>query len=230
MELLSIVLPCYNPPPHWQEHIIGFMAKLNTIDSHIELIIVNDGCTHSIDQDISKLKNAIPHFNWISYPENRGKGFAIRQGVAAAKGDFIIYTDIDFPYTFDSFMKVYEALKNNVCAVAVGIKNEAYYTKVPFFRKVISRLFKQMIRTVIGLKITDTQCGLKGINKEAKDLLLSGSIDRYLFDLEFIYRAEKQGLRLQAIPIALRDGVVFSTVKSKILIAELKNFLTIIRR
>jgi hypothetical protein len=86
-----------------------------------------------------------------------------------------------------------------------------------------------MIRTIIRLQITDTQCGLKGLQRDAKDLLLSGTIDRYLFDLEFIYKAERKGLKLKAIPITLREGVQFSKVKWTIISGEFKNFLKILR-
>jgi glycosyltransferase involved in cell wall biosynthesis len=229
MELVSIVLPCYNPPQHWQEHIVEFLEGFKKYCPNVELIVVNDGCNLSIDNDIALLHTNVPDFNWLSYAQNRGKGYAIRQGVKIAKGDIIIYTDIDFPYTLESFVKIYDALRFNQCDIAVGVKDSSYYKKVPPFRKLISQTLSRMIRLLIKLQITDTQCGLKGLRKEAKELLISGSIDRYLFDLEFIYRAEKTALRLQTIPVSLREGVVFSKVKWRIMLDELNNFLKILK-
>lgn len=227
MKQLSVVLPCFNPTGTWQTFIIDFWQRLQQYHSNSELIIVRDGGHTISEADIHLLTENIPHFTWISYEQNRGKGYAIREGIKAAQGDYIIYTDIDFPYTMDSFVQILEALKSEKFDVVVGVKNEAYYSKVPFLRKIVSRMLKQMIRSLIGLKITDTQCGLKGINQPSKALLISGSIDRYLFDLEFIYRAEKQKFRLTTIPIDLREGVVFSAVKWKIIMGEMANFMKI---
>lgn len=229
MELVSIVLPCYNPPQHWQEHIVHFLEGFKKYCPHVELIVVNDGCSSIINNDIELLYQNVPGFKWLSYAQNRGKGYAIRQGVDMAKGDIIIYTDIDFPYTLESFVKIYDALKLDQCIIAVGIKDADYYKKVPALRKLISRTLSRMIRLLIKIKITDTQCGLKGLKKEAKGLLISGTIDRYLFDLEFIYRAEKKGLPIQAIPVGLREGVVFSKVKWRIMLEELNNFFKILK-
>jgi len=227
--LVSIVLPCYNPPPQWQERILEFLEAFKGHAKAIELIVVNDGCTSDTAKDTSLLTERVPFFHLISYKENRGKGYAIRQGVRAATGDLIIYTDIDFPYTTESFLKIYYALLKDECTIAVGVKDDAYYSKVPFFRKKISQILRRMIRTMIHLQITDTQCGLKGLQREARELLLSGTIDRYLFDLEFIYKAEKKGLRLKAIPVTLREGVQFSKVKWGIISGEFRNFLRILR-
>jgi glycosyltransferase involved in cell wall biosynthesis len=230
-ELLSIVLPCYNPPTNWQIQIVQFLENIQSdIAGELELIIVNDGCTTIEEKDLSILQDSIPNFTWISYEKNKGKGYAIRQGVKAAKGNIIIYTDIDLPYTKKSFLEIYQTLYNSEYLIAVGIKDAEYYNRSPYIRKMISKLFSTMIKKVIQLSITDTQCGLKGLSYKAKTLLISGSIDRYLFDLEFIYKAEKENYSLKTIPISLREGVIFSPVRFKIIMVELWNFVKIISK
>lgn len=229
MEQLSVVLPCYNPIANWHTLIIDFWQQLQSFHSNAELIIVKDGGQKIKEEEIDLLRKEIRNFTWINKEQNSGKGYAIREGISVASGKYIIYTDIDFPYTSDSFVEILNALKSEKFDIVVGVKNDNYYSKVPFLRKLVSKMLKQMIRSLIGLKITDTQCGLKGINQNAKPLLLSGSINRYLFDLEFIYQAEKQQYRINTIPIELREGVVFSSVKWKIIFGEMVNFLKILK-
>src|ERR1043165_1058321 len=94
---LSIVLPCYNPPKGWIEKVISTFQKVKSEVADVELILVNDGSTNSVEVDLEVFKS-IPEISTISYQQNRGKGHALRTGIIRAKNDLVIYTDIDFPY------------------------------------------------------------------------------------------------------------------------------------
>lgn len=228
---VSLVLPCYNPAEGWEQNIL---SNYNTLLGHfnipIELIVVFDGDTPRVtDAHINFLKTHIPDIRIVKYTENRGKGYAIRQGVAASSGDLIIYTDIDFPYSIDSMQNIFTALRDNKCDVAVGVKNKDYYANVPFVRRLISRYLQSMIRSFLSMPITDTQCGLKGFNRSVASLFLQTTIDRYLFDLEFIrncFRSKK--FKVVAIPVALNENVHFRTMNYRILLPEMVNFTRLI--
>lgn len=225
---LSIILPCYNPLPGWHEHISDSVRKIKQSIPDIELIIVNDGSRKSVADGIAILQKEFSELKYIHYTENKGKGYAIRQGLQEATGKLIIYTDIDFPYTHESFMRVYEVLAADKCDIAVGVKDEVYYQHVPLLRKWTSRTLRFMTSKLLRIGITDTQCGLKGLNQHAAKVLGKGQINRYLFDLEMIYNAERMKQRLLPVPVSLREGVAFSKVKMKILMRELSNFVVII--
>ena len=78
------------------------------------------------------------------------------------------------------------------------------------------------------LKVNDTQAGLKGFRREVKPLFLMTTINRYLFDLEFIYLLSKQKeLKVEGHPITLRPGITFSKMNRKILFQEARNFMNI---
>lgn len=230
--IIDIVLPCYNPTKDWVASIITaydrIQAQLPLVG--LQIILVNDGSTQPISSvDIAMLQQHIPLFKYINNTINKGKGAALRTGVAASKNDICIYTDVDFPYTIPSFIKIYKALTQDNIDIAVGIKDEQYYQHVPPFRRFISKTLRWLIRHLLQISITDTQCGLKGFNKEGKKVFLQTTINRYLFDLEFICSAErKKALTLQAIPITLKEGVVFSKVNWRILATESSSFLKIL--
>lgn len=228
--MLSIILPCYEPPDVWAQNIVrNYKAIKEHIAEDIELILVNDGSKKTIsDADILLLTNSIPHFIYIDNKENRGKGYAIRCGVEQAKGDVIVYTDIDFPYTLNSFLKLYHELTIDNVDVVAGVKDTKYYEHVPLMRRIVSKTLRAMTRVLLSIPITDTQCGLKGFSKSVKPIFLSTTIDRYLFDIEFIRAASKKGYSIKSIPVMLNDSIQFSKMNYKILLPEMMNFVRII--
>lgn len=233
MNRLSIVLPCYNPPDDWEAHVSQSYA---TIATHLgyapELIIVNDGSSKNIAADISTLKTKIPGLIYTTLPQNKGKGAALRKGIGQAGGELIIYTDIDFPYTEESFLKIFHALNTENYDVAIGIKNEEYYAHSPRYRTFISKILRKGIGFFFNMPVTDTQCGLKGFNQQGKAIFLETTIDRYLFDLEFVYQSfrKHRNLKVKAIEVGLRPNVIFRAMNLKVLASESTNFLKILMK
>ena len=230
MTSLDIILPAYNPLPGWEDIVIGrFQSLVKALpDVKIRLFIVNDG-SQRLDENHSAgvIQEVIPDLQWISYKENRGKGYALRQGVKNSTADFIVYTDIDWPYTEESMIGVIQTLTGSADAV-IGKRDENYYTHLPRARRRISRLLRSFNAKLLRLKVDDTQAGLKGFRKNIKDIFLSTTIDRYLFDLEFIYLiSAKKEIKVVGYPIALRPGITFSKMNRKILFQEARNFLKI---
>ncbi|MBC7552825.1 MAG: glycosyltransferase [Taibaiella sp.] len=229
--ILSLVLPCYNPQQGWERNIItAYEAITKWPAAQVELTIVLDGTDFGVTTaGIDTLRQCIPGLRVIEYAVNMGKGHAIRQGVAQAIGDIIIYTDIDIPYTEGSMRAVYNKLHINECDVAVGVKDEAYYTHLPAVRRFISRCLRLMIGTFLSMPVTDTQCGLKGFRSKVKPLFLATTINRYLFDLEFVrncFVAKKY--RVAAIPVTLNADVHFRKMDYSILLPEILNFIKLL--
>jgi glycosyltransferase involved in cell wall biosynthesis len=230
MASLDVILPAYNPLPGWEEIVIGrFQSLVNALPAlKIRLFIVNDGSQRLNEtQSANMLRGAIPDLQWISYIENRGKGYALRQGVKQSTADYIVYTDIDWPYTEESMIGLINSLMESNDAV-IGKRDNAYYTHLPAARRRISRLLRSFNAKLLRLKVDDTQAGLKGFRKNVRDIFLSTTIDRYLFDLEFIFLlSAKKDIKVIGYPIALRPGITFSKMNRKILFQEARNFLKI---
>lgn len=229
--MLTIVLPCYNPPVGWEETILqNYFEIAKIIAIPIELIVVNDGSSNRIKEtSIQKLKNEIKLFQFIDCETNQGKGFALRKGVEKATGTYIIYTDVDFPYTAASLIHLFNILQKGA-SIAIGIKDKHYYHHVPFARKVISKILKKLVRLFLSIPISDTQCGLKGFNGTSKHIFLSTLINRYLFDLEFVYKCYKQlpNNKISILEIELKPDVVFRKMNYKVLFNEFNNFIKIV--
>jgi glycosyltransferase involved in cell wall biosynthesis len=225
---IALILPCYNPVSGWHENVIkNFNSLKRSTDIH-ELIIVNDGSipneelVYALD---SILK--LPGARCISYKVNMGKGYALRQGVMQVKSSLIVYTDIDFPYTEESIKNIIAALQEGSTDVAVGVRSEEYYTHLPRVRVRISKALRWFIKKFMRIPVDDTQCGLKGFNQKGKELFLQTTVDRYLFDLEFIFLAGRNKLNIKAIPVTLKPGTHLSVMNWKILMHESGNMLRI---
>jgi glycosyltransferase involved in cell wall biosynthesis len=231
---LDIVLPCYNPAPGWTERVMQAWQQLQTALPHPprRLILVNDGSTKGIGpDDIASLTARIPGLLYLPSTPNHGKGYALRLGVQASDADLLIYTDIDFPYTEASLVQVATALYSGGADVVPGVRPDAYYEGVPADRRRISRLLRWLLRNFLRLKITDTQCGLKGFNRAGRAVFLQTSISRFLFDLEFIFLAsQRPDIRLQAVEVILKPGIQFSHVSLRVLLREGFNFLRVFLR
>lgn len=227
---LALILPCYNPPQGWEEIVVdGYYRLREQLGVEITLYIVNDGSPNDLKPSVNYIAQNIPSFTFIDGSTNHGKGAALRRGISKAQADYYIYTDIDLPYTISSMKLIYQALLQGNDVVA-GVKNDKYYEQTPLLRRWISKLLRFAIKNVLGLRISDTQCGLKGFNEQGRRCFLSTTIDRYLFDLEFIYLASKWGLHIVPIQVELRPGIVFRKMNPKILLQESRNFFKIFLR
>lgn len=229
---ISLVLPCYNPPENWVTNLCTIIpqikAQLTALNFALTLVIVNDGSESPInDNIIAPLTQLVPEFKYISYTQNKGKGYALRQGVSATTTDWVLYTDIDLPYTLNSMLAVIKGLET--ADIIAGVRTLAYYQKTPLYRRLISRFFRFLLKILLNLAVTDTQCGLKAFNVKGKTIFLQTSINRFLFDLEFIYLAGKmKKIVVKPCVVELREGVEFSRMNLGILMGELKNFIRII--
>ena len=228
MVSLSIILPCFNPTADWQKNILDeFYGLKKTLPQHeIELLIMNDGSRFDAEQ--LQLFLAEKNVFFFDRAENKGKGFTLREGVKKAKGAKIIFTDIDFPYERAAFLNILNALEKN--DVAIGVRAENYYEKLPKIRVFVSKVLRFFIRLFLRIPTDDTQCGLKGFTEKGKRAFLETTIDRYLFDLEFVYLAAKMKLSIAQIPVSLRPNITLSKVNFGVLSSEAKNFFFIFAR
>ena len=207
--------------------IDSFCQKEN---ANIELIIVNDGSSTGVSAEkLAFIKEKVPQFKSVEYGENKGKGYALRKGVEQASYDIVIYTDIDFPYTEESLVRVFAGLKNGH-EVVLGHRGKDYYNNTPWFRKVVSKFLRWILKTFLRLPTDDSQCGLKGFNKKGAEVFCDTHINRFLFDMEFIKLAAKRKLNMVTVDAELKPEVVFSKVHPGILLREVLNFFKVLFR
>lgn len=229
---IDLILPCFNPPEDFVE-LVDFYFRdivINLPDRKVNLYIVNDGSTLNFDEiHIQQLRSIHQSVHVISYSTNHGKGYALRKAVAEASSSLIIYTDYDFPFRIESMIKVIEELDKGADIVLVS-RNHDYLDVLPLERKFFSVMSRLMNRIFLRLKYPETQGGLKGFNLKGKEIFMRTTINEFLFDTEFIYRASFQkGIRIVNILGITREEIRPNIVPLKVIRRELINFFKILR-
>jgi glycosyltransferase involved in cell wall biosynthesis len=230
---LNVIVPCYNPPEGWADALAGrFLLFRQAASDWVDetgLIVVDDGSVSAASAaSFARLRDILPEARIVSYPVNRGKGHALRQGVGASDTDIHLVTDADFPYTIESMLRVTATVREQG-GIAAGNRDTNYYDRVPAFRRWLSKALRWLLRYVLRQPVDDSQCGLKGFDEAGKKVFLETTIDRFLFDLEFLMLANGR-VSVTPVPVTLREGVTFSKVGWGILVTEGRNFLRLLWR
>jgi glycosyltransferase involved in cell wall biosynthesis len=208
----SIIIPAYNEGKRLGNTLEE--AK-RILGKDKEILVVDDGS--SDDTSLVASKSGV---RLIRHEVNRGKGAAVRTGLASAKGDVIGFIDADGSTSFKDVEKVFAAAKDCDLSIASRrIKGAVLPQDQPLARRFAGYLLRLLIRTVLGLGIRDTQCGCKAFRRQALDKVLPKlKADGFEFDIEMLYLARRFGLRVCEIPVtwvdqkeskvnALRDGL-----------------------
>lgn len=222
----DVVLPCYNPPANWERMVFTYFKNLKVIygEQFKILIIVNDGSLVALDPGF--LRNNVPDLILLDYPQNQGKGYALRQGVARSTSDFCFYTDLDFPFGIQPLIASYQKLSGGA-DIVMGSRNSEYYKMLPIKRWAISKITNLMNRVLLRLPFNDTQAGMKGFNQKGRTLFLKTTINTFLFDTEFILLACHNKLKMETVLLIPRENIHFSVMKTSVVIRELINFVAV---
>jgi glycosyltransferase involved in cell wall biosynthesis len=228
--MISVVIPVYNPAEGWADIVLTESANVMKAlpDEQFEFIMVNDGSTSAIYQQ-EKHKIISSTIQLIECDPNRGKGEALRVGVQASTGELVVYTDIDFPYTLGSIVNVIGILRSGAKDVVIGIKDSDYYEHVPPFRRFVSKLLRMFVRIFFRIPTDDFMCGLKGFNQKGKPIFLQTAIDRYLFDLEFMFLLSRHPeITTTTLEIRLKENIQFRKMNPQIIRTELRDLFRIL--
>lgn len=204
---VSIIIPAFEE----QDRLGGSVRKVLTFveaeEILAELIIVDDG---SKDNTAEVGRAACAEFpkqptKVIRYEKNRGKGFAVRTGLLASKGTIAIFSDADLSTPIEELYKLIEPIQSGEFDITFGsraLDRSLIGTHQPWRREQGGKVFNLIVRLLTGLPFWDTQCGFKAFNMEKfRPLLELMQIERFGFDVEFLYVARLHGLKLKEIPV-----------------------------
>lgn len=232
MQNIDLVLPCYNPQVDFVVMVDFYYHKLKAFypDRQINLFMVNDGSTCNFTNvQIRQLRDIQDSVHIISYGCNRGKGYALRKAIAETSSPLVIYTDYDFPFSVETIKSVIEELDKDA-DVVLASRNHDYIRSLPLTRKFYSLMSRQLNRLLLRLKYPETQGGLKGFNQKGKEIFMSTTIDEFLFDTEFVYRASlRKGITIASVKGVTREGIKPNKIRFRVIIKELINFYKITR-
>jgi len=214
---LSIVIPVYNEEARIRECLDRVVDWISRRDDRIEVIVVDDGSSDTTLAIARKIATMHPTITVIS-ERHLGKANAVLTGLAAARGTYAGFCDVDLATPLSTWDRCEDAL-NNGAEVAIASREGVGAIRVgePWYRHAMGRAFNGLIRMLLLPGIHDTQCGFKFFTREALVTILprcqlyraATVVQRprvTAFDVELLYIARRQRLEIDVIPITWTYG------------------------
>ena len=196
---ISIVMPAYN-----EENRIK--PVLNELASFIEekrlswdVIVSIDGSDGTLKL-VEKMSEKYPFLSTVKGSGRSGKGNAIKRAINTAQGDFVILMDADGSISFADLISHIHLMDKYDAVIFDRYTNRV--NEIPFMRRIASRGFNVLVKSALGVKVNDTQCGYKIIRTEyAKKAFRKISVTNTFFDVALLYYLGKYGARCVEFPI-----------------------------
>ena len=207
---LSVIVPAYNEAKRIAPSLEKIVAYLRAQPHSWELIVVDDGSRDETVEVVNKFTGGIPEAKLIGYQPNRGKGFAVRTGVLASKGVWVVFLDADLSTPPDEIEKALLYLRDGYDMVigSRALPDSQIERRPPLYRRFATAIFDLVKHILVGLwQFSDTQCGFKAYRRNAvRPLYEQAVIDRFMFDVEILYLAERKRLKVHEMPVRWADA------------------------
>lgn len=203
---VSIVIPAFNEAhrlPSFLNEVVAFCRKSHRT---FEIIIVDDGSKDNTLSTAESFRTQFPTLHTIRLKRNRGKGYAVRQGLLKASGNVCLFMDADGSVHPDEIQKNIHSITEDGYDIFVGsrvLRGEGQLLKVRWYRKVPGIIFNFLVRALLFKEVQDTQCGFKMFRREVAGSLFSrGYLSGFGFDVEILYMAHRMGYKIKEGPVS----------------------------
>jgi hypothetical protein len=192
---LTIIIPFFNPGPRFGPHLADVVGVLESTGRTFEVIAVSDGCTDGSQMELVVL--GLSKVRLIALPSNRGKGAALRFGMAEARGTYVGFIDADGDIPARMIPALVALTDGDRPDMVLGSKHHPDSEVVyPPLRRIYSMGYQLLVALLFRLPVRDTQTGLKLIRREAMAAVVPRMVEkRFAFDLELLVVARHLGYR-----------------------------------
>lgn len=201
---LSLIVPVYRQEKTIVRDVRQIQSVLETIRYRYEIIVIVDGV---IDNSYQVVKNAkIKHVRCYRYKKNYGKSYVIRVGMNKSKGDYVMFLDAGMEIDPNGISMLLEHMEWYNADIIVGSKRHlASQINYPLSRKILSNGYYYLVKLMFGIKIHDTQAGIKVFKKIVLKKILPRLVEKkYAGDLEILVAANSAGYtRIYEAPIKM---------------------------
>jgi glycosyltransferase involved in cell wall biosynthesis len=201
---LTIVIPAYNESARIEAALERVMTCIDEQGWDAEVLVVDDGSTDDTPAIVERWMEVYPRLNLVQNPGNRGKGYAVRNGLLQAAGDVVMFTDADLSAPMVEAERLMAALADGA-DVAIGSRwmdRSRQTIHQPLYRQFFGRCFNWVTRTVMGLPFKDTQCGFKAFKRDAAQVIFRlQTIERWGFDPELLFIARKLEYNVREVSV-----------------------------
>jgi len=202
--VLSVVIPAYNEGRVLRASLERIHTYLSGRSEPFEILPVDDGSSDDTAAVAAAFASDHPECRPLRNQENRGKGYSVRHGFAEARGRYVLFTDADLSTPIEEATKILTHLERDYDMVigSRDLPDSDVRVHQPWYRETMGRIFNRIVRLLVVRGFVDTQCGFKGFRREAfLPALPLLRIERYSFDVEMLFVAQRMGLRIAEIPV-----------------------------
>lgn len=202
--LLSIIVPCYKQEETVVSNLENIEKILKSLPYDYEIVAVIDGYVDKTYEKAKAVKSS--KIKVVGYQKNHGKGYALRYAMVRSRGDMVAFIDGGGdlnPTGLQMLLSHFEWYKADII---VGSKwHPVSKVKYPWWRKVISKGYGLLVKTLFGLRIRDTQLGMKLFRRKVlEDVLPRLLVKKFAFDIEILAVADRLGYkRIYEAPVEL---------------------------
>lgn len=224
---ISIIVPAYRQEKTIRDDLLRIQRVMEELRYKYEIIVVVDGM---VDGTFDQAKKSLSrNVHVVGYKVNKGKGNALRFGIARSKGDVVAFIDSGMDLNPNGISMLLEHFEWYNADIVVGSKwHPVSKVNYPLQRKVISRGYGLLVKILFGLRVSDTQLGMKVFKRGVLEKVLPRLlVKRYAIDVELLAVADRLGFtRIFEAPIELDwSDVVGSSVSANLLGSILDVFL-----
>lgn len=200
---LSVVIPVYNEERRLGKTLARIGEYLSKQPYESEILVVDDG---SADRTVAVAESAGlgGRLRVIRHEVNRGKGAAVRTGMAAGRGRFALFSDADLSTPIEEIENFWPRFDAG-CDVVIGsrgLPESRIEVHQNIIRETMGRTFNRLVRLLVVPGIHDTQCGFKMFSRRAVEAVFPRcELDGWAFDVEALALAQRLGLRVAEVPV-----------------------------
>ena len=205
---LTVVIPAFNEAKNIKSTVNEITSYLTRKGCDYEIIIVDDGSKDDTLDIVKRYKtvNSNGNIKILENISNRGKGYAVRNGIMQATGDYILFMDADNSTRIFELERMLPGFKDGY-DIVIGsrrLKNipDDIVISQPSYRHILGEIYIYLSRLFFKISVRDYNCGFKMFkNNVARKLFSKQRMDDWSFDLETLFLAEKYNLKIKELPV-----------------------------
>jgi len=205
---VSLVFPAYNEADSLEIAVDKVTYALDEFTRSYEIIIAEDGSTDGTDKLAALLAQKNPFVKHIHRDKRLGRGAALKNAFKQSRNEVLVYMDLDLATDLEQLKPLVEAVESEGYDFATGSRMlpESNVARTGT-RNIASKTYNFMVRTFLGSKVKDHQCGFKAFRRgPLMQLLDEVEADHWFWDTEILVRAYRRGYKIKEIPVSWKGG------------------------
>ena len=206
MKSLSVVIPAYNESQRIKSTVDIILKYLKNWKIKFEIIVVDDGSIDNTVDEVKKINKK--NIKLIKKERNYGKGYSVKNGILNSRYEYVLFSDADLSTPIDMLDRFEKYIDNyDIVIGSRALSGSDIKIKQPFYREFMGKIFNKFVRLFTVRGINDTQCGFKLFKGNiAKKIFERATLDGFGFDVEILYIAKLNGIKIIEVPVIWRNS------------------------